>query len=294
MRDPLFILCPGWSFSSVVCATIGGHPDAFGLPEVHLYGHETVGDLLSFDMPVFGRPGASSGLKRALAELQFGEQTYETIEAAGKWLRERKHFTSGQMMHMLDEMVGDRLMVDKSPTNSHPERMVRILRDFPNARFLHLTRHPMATSRSSYKAVERRGKLDQKKPEDNEKYWFKTHASILQFSQMLAADQYMLLQGENFLERPDFYLRQICDWLGLSSDDAAVERMMQPELSPFAVIGPKNAQYGNNMGFIKNPHLRVGRPRAESLEGTLEWLEGHEIHFSDQTRSLAYQLGYDT
>lgn len=294
MRDPLFILCPGWSFSSVVCATIGGHPDAFGLPEVHLYGHPTVGDLLNFDMPVFGRPGAASGLKRAIAELKYHDQSYDAIERAGQYLRENRGMTSGQMMRALQDMLGDKMMVDKSPTNSHATRMARILRDFPDARFLHLTRHPMATARSSYKAVERRGKVAERKPEDNEQYWYNTHAAILEFSTSLQAHQYMLLQGESFLERPDFYLRQICEWLDLSTDDAAIARMMQPELSPFAVEGPENARYGNNRGFIEKPHLRVGRPKAETLDAPLSWLEGHDIWFTDQTRSLAYQLGYTT
>lgn len=36
MLEPLFILAPPRSFTSVVCAMIGQHPDMCGLPEVNL------------------------------------------------------------------------------------------------------------------------------------------------------------------------------------------------------------------------------------------------------------------
>ena len=43
MLAPLFILCPGRSFSSVVASMIGQHPDAYGLPELNLFLGPTLG-----------------------------------------------------------------------------------------------------------------------------------------------------------------------------------------------------------------------------------------------------------
>ena len=45
---PLVILCPARSFSSVVCAMLGQHPQTYGLPELHLFITDTVDDLLRY------------------------------------------------------------------------------------------------------------------------------------------------------------------------------------------------------------------------------------------------------
>lgn len=292
MREPLFILCPGGSFSSIVCAVIGQHPQAFGLSEVHLFVQRTVGGLLDVDTPVFGRKGASSGLKRAVAELVFGAQTYETIEQAGEWLQERRAKTGGQLFRELCELAGDRVVIDKSPTNPKTERLEAIYRAFPDARYLHLARHPRPTCRSRHKANTAGGR-NAVAETDYEAMWHERHRSICAFSTRLDPAQYMYLQGEWFLERPDVLLPQICEWLDLSTDPAAIDAMMHPERSPFASHGPENARLGNNPGFIERPEFRVGPVRAETLDGPLEWVSGGETVFAESTRNLAHQLGYD-
>ena len=294
MRDPLFILCPGRSFSSVVCAVIGQHPDAFGLPEVHLFAERKVGDLLDLDTPIFGLVGATNGLKRAVAELVFNEQSFESVERATKWCEERRHNTGAEFFRELCERAGDRLVVDKSPTNTHTDGVERLYKAFPNAKFLHLSRHPRAMCRSQHKAYAQRKGARGLKKFDHENYWLTRHQSILKFSKRLDPGQYMFLHGEWFFEFPELFLTQICEWLDLSTAPEAIEQMMHPELSPFAKLGPDNAKYGNNLGFIDSPHLRVGKIPSETIDGPLEWVTDREAYFSDQTRSLAYQLGYDT
>jgi hypothetical protein len=69
--------------------------------------------------------------------------------------------------------------------------------------------------------------------------------------------------------------------------------MMKPEDSPFAKLGPDNARFGNNPGFIEKPALRVGKIKAENLHDPLEWFEGQTVYFSNQTRELALMLGYE-
>ena len=46
MYSPLFILCPGRSFSSVVSAAIGQHPQLYDVPEIYLAIADSVGELL--------------------------------------------------------------------------------------------------------------------------------------------------------------------------------------------------------------------------------------------------------
>lgn len=290
MRQPLIILCPGRSFSSVICAVIGQHPEAFGLPEVHLFTLPKVGNMLDADVPIFGVPGSTTGLRRAVAELAFGEQTEETIGEADKYLAARRDWTGAQMFRDLCELAGDRVVVDKSPTNTRPNATHRVLDAFPEGKFLHIARHPRATMRSQAKAFANSKHMF--KSEGAVFHWLKHHRAALEVADVVGPDQYMYLKGEWFLEDPAPVLKQICEWLGLSTDKEAIEQMMKPEESPFAVLGPGNARYGNNAGFIENPHLRIGKIKDESLTDPLEWLEPKEIYIDHETRALAHMLGY--
>ena len=289
MRQPLFILCPGRSFSSVVCAAIGQHPQMFGLPEVNLFFTDDMAALMSLDVPFLGLPGALTGLRRVLAELLFGEQTVETVNLADAWLRERRDWTGARMFEALREMAAPRLLVDKTPTNSQSKALARVLAAYPDAYFLHLARHPRSTSRSRMKAYEkhRRGKTP-----NAERLWLDRHAELMAFGETLRPGQYMFLRGEWFFEEPAEVMAQVCDWLNLSADEASVAAMLRPEDSPFARPGPENARLGNNPGFIEDPKLRIGKVKPENLTDPLDWIRDSETHFGAKTRDLAAILGY--
>ncbi len=291
--QPLFILCPGRSFSSVISSVIGQHPQAFGLPEVNLFSRDLVGDLIDYDVPFVGLSGVASGLRRAVAELKYGGQTDATVSRAERWLSQRRDWTGARMFGELCQLAAPRMVVDKSPSNTQVQAIERLFAAFPNARYLHISRHPRATSRSRAKAYDSRLKLKALVGDvDHHTYWQERHEIALRPAREFAPGQYMFLHGEWFFEDPRAVLVQICQWLDLSTDAAALDRMMRPEDSPFAVVGPARARYGNNKGFIENPHLRVGKIREENLDDPLEWMEPDETHFSDGNRALAHQLGY--
>ncbi|MBK8509016.1 MAG: sulfotransferase [Candidatus Competibacteraceae bacterium] len=294
-RQPLFILCPGRSFSSVVCTTIGQHPELYGLPEIYLGIVDTVDEWLRLPSQP-GRKHMNQGLLRVLAELQHGEQTEETVREVRAWLRQHRHWTTTQLFHDLAERVAPRQLVDKSPTQGKPENLRRLLKMFPQAFFLHLTRHPRSTGNSFYRAKSARALL-QGHPDLNrlanliEDHWIMIHANILDFTASLPPGQAMRLLGEDFLAEPALYLRQIAEWLNLRTDDDAIEAMQHPETSPYARFGPANARHGNNRGFLEEPFLKAGRPSPASLAGPLEWLP-QPRGFGPKMLRLARQLGY--
>src|SRR5262245_58906214 len=85
--DPVFILTLPRSFSSVVCAMLGQHPQMYGFPELHLFPVETVAEWW---VRVGGKtPKLRDGLLRTIAQLYFQEQTDRTIALARGWLRRR-------------------------------------------------------------------------------------------------------------------------------------------------------------------------------------------------------------
>ncbi|RMD69424.1 MAG: sulfotransferase, partial [Gammaproteobacteria bacterium] len=229
---PLFILCPGYSFSSVVCAMLGEHPAMHGFPELNLFVEETVGGLLNY---YASERGQLHGLVRALAQVLEGEQSQKAVEKSWRFLEAHKGWQTGALYRYLLERLAPLRGVDKSPTyGAFPERLERLYRTFPHAFFLHLTRHPWDAGASLYRVYGAKAALGIGRwPEDVanqvEQYWVQRHQNILAFAKRLPHHRYLRLQGERLLEDPDRYLPQIVQWLGLRMDEGAIEAMKHPE-----------------------------------------------------------------
>lgn len=292
MPSPLFILCPPRSFSSLVCGMLGQHPELYGMPELNLFYADTLGELIDRQLAT-GRQHGLHGLLRALAHFHDGEQTEASIEKAHDWLESHRGWSAARVFEHIAELAGPRALVDKSPaTVMSPRFLERMLSIFPEANFLHITRHPRPTGKSLVTLVDRDDWTGPMRKEnlDPERIWLMSHGNIANFARQLPEGQCMRLRGEDLVADPDCYLPQICEWLGLRDDAEAIEAMKHPENSPFACLGPANALYGNDPNFLQSPALRPVRMEEASLDGELEWAPGKE--FSAATRKLAKEFGY--
>lgn len=102
----------------------------------------------------------------------------------------------------------------------------------------------------------------------------------------------MSMRGEDLLAEPDANLRAITEWLGVRSDQEAVDQMKHPERGPYSFIGPPNAKFGTSRYFLENPVLRQGKAAQLSLDGPLAWrADGGE--FERPVRRLAESFGYE-
>ncbi len=289
--SPLIILCPMRSFSSVVCAVLGQHPMTYGLPEVNLFIAETVDELMRMHA---SRAHGAHGLLRTLAQIHDGEQTEETVTAAKIWLDQRRKWTTKQVFDHICEAVAPKMCVDKTPrTVLSAQYIERAYEMYPDANFLHLTRHPRSTGKSLINNLKRNeewgGTFDADRI-DPENIWLRAHNNVVDFAMTLPEGQCLRIQGEELLTDPDLYLPQIADWLGLDSGPEAIESMLHPENSPFACYGPEEAKMGNDPEFLESPAFRRAVVKAPSLDGPLDWAEDRE--FSKETRKLARELGY--
>lgn len=292
---PLIILCPGRSFSSVLCTAIGQHPELCDLPEIYLGIADSVGELLD-RASERGKRYLAYGLVRVIAELYQGDQSEDSAQAAWAWLRQRRDWSTGRLFHALAERVAPRQLVDKSPTHGQPDNLQRLRAIFPQARFLHLLRHPRGNCASLYKVHAQRASSAGSQDalllaEQVERQWLKVHRHILAFTATLPAGQVMRLRGEDALAEPELYFAQLAEWLGIRTDAAAIDAMLHPEDSPYARPGPPSAPYGNNPGFIDDPRLRRGWPATGPLQGPLEW-SPLGAGFTAETLALARSLGY--
>lgn len=291
MQPPLFILSPPRSFTTVATAMLGNHPEMFGLAETNLFVAETIGELAFIHRL---KPRLEHGLLRSMSELGFGEQTEETVDAAKAWLAENADVTTIEMFSVLGEWAGERSLIEKSPFHVYkPEALQRMRRGFPDAYYLHLTRHPVATWTSSLelrskisnatKHLNRFGQGEQRHlvkqgDLDINTLWLNPHLAILEFFEDVPADHQLRVRGEDMLENPRFYLAQICEWLGKRRDAEAIEAMLHPERSPFAKYGPSNARFGNDPKFMDSPELRPYKTKPLPLT---------EVPFPDRALRLS-------
>lgn len=291
MPAPLFILCPMRSFSSVVCAMIGQHPQAYGLPEVNLCIADTVGELLRIHA---SRPHGMHGLLRALAQIDHGEQTDATVAEARAWLQAREQWTTKQVFDHILDAVAPSIALDKTPrTVLRPEYLERAYGMYPDANFLHLTRHPRSTGKSLVTNLQRNnewGGTFRAEQIDPQGIWVKAHTNITQFAASLPEGQCLRIKGEDLLTEPGVYLPQIAEWLGLDTGAAALDAMLHPERSPYACYGPEQAKFGNDPEFLEKPAFRAKRVTEPPLLGALDWAPDRE--FDKPTIKLARELGY--
>jgi hypothetical protein len=272
----------------------------YGLPEMNFFVTDTLGELIDHFESRRTRYRLH-GTVRVLAELASGEQTEATAEDAWQWLYGHRSMSMRDFARSVAEQVWPRQMVEKSPSNAASLRnLERMHRAFPEALYLHLTRHPRATGKSLFKVHDdRRQRKGRRTGRENEpleahrieSHWQEVQTNILKFTSRLPPGQCMTLQGEMFLADPDNFLRQLCEWLEIDDALDAIEAMKHPEESPYARPGPPNALSGNNPGFLKDPTLRVGKVSAQDLDSPLEWLDGRK-KFDPYTVELARLLGY--
>jgi hypothetical protein len=297
MVAPLFILAPHRSFTSVTCAMLGQHPQMYGLPETNLFVVQTMWEWWTIHDQA--RSKQSHGLLRAVAQLVFGEQTRETIEFARWWLRRRLGRSTESVYREILDRTHPLIIVEKSPLVSYrPEVLDQLHQEFPEAKFLHLLRHPRGHGQSVIKLYLEFG-VDPmwidwwlSSGNDPQDIWYSVNKSIQDFLGTLRKEQGMRIRGEDLFANPDPLLHGIAEWLGIRTDSEAIDGMKHPERSPFAFFGPLGGRLGYDPHFLMNPKLRLNRRQPHNLEGPVDWRDDGE-GFSPHIKQLARDFGYD-
>lgn len=292
---PVFVLSCMRSYSSLVCGMLGQHPQLYGVPEINLFVADTLREQVAFFRML--RPTSLNGLLRTVAELEYGEQTVETVDAARGWIDARLDWTTRRLYEHLAWRVHPRRIVDKCPITPMSMPFLERMRAwFPTAEVLHLTRHPRPTCISIHKLISdtdaRKGtrRAGNSDPED---IWWRANSNALAVGATMPAGQYMAIQGEMLLSDPDRFLDQVGEFLSVRRDADAIAAMKHPETSPFARIGPANAPFGNDPNFLNDPTFRQRPIPAARLEGPVTWpsRSNREV-FDQRTVWLARRLGY--
>ena len=295
---PLLVLSAPGAEGSRLATMLGRHPDAYGFPELNLHLAPTLDGLLSVFKVSQGNE--ADGLARTLAELFCGGQNTEGLRAARRWMERRADWSAAELLRVLGERVAPRLPVfGESALGWRPHELEGWLAQVPDARVLHLVRHPR--QQCAEVAVRLHGPLFV--PPDYKDYgvepavidpqlaWYRINRNIEQGLAMLPPQQVRRMQAEELFVAPERTLREACAWAGLPFSPAALQRMLSPEDSPYAAIGLPEAPYGLEPGFHESPQF-TGRLRPRlSMQGPLEW-RGDGKPFAAEVVALAESYGY--
>ncbi|WP_165634812.1 sulfotransferase family protein [Thermostaphylospora chromogena] len=296
--SPIFLLAPPRSCSTVTVAMLAQHPQIYGFPELLLFTAPTVGALLGQRQEDVGLPDdwierRLSGLYRAVAEVHRGSQDPAAIDWARAWLAERAHWPTSRLMRHLVEAVRPRVALEKSPeTVTRDGALERCMTAFPDARYIHLTRHPAATVRSmkenwrtlftgldaeAFHALCVRA-------------WCLAHLRILRALEKVPPRNRMRIKAEDVLRDPEGALSQVVRRLGLDWNETIAKSVRSPERWRFGGLGPAGRLYGGDWKFLTSPALRTPQPEEGSAAEDLG--RGLEERPRAALAALMRRLGY--
>ena len=295
VHDPVFLLVPPRSYSTVCLAMLAGHPQLYGFPEMLLFTAPTVGEILRGT----GRRANAAwirfgnvGIARAVAEIHEGSQSPAAVERAMAWLAAHSDWEPVALMNHLLRQVYPKTGLEKSPDTVRSEDSLHTcLKAYPQARYLHLTRHPVSTVESMRKhwaAFFPPEMPPQVRVNMCLMSWYTCHLRIVKSFVELPGDQQLRVRAEDLLRSPRTWLPPVLDWLSLEHDDRTIQLMMRTDQWAFAQPreGPEG---GGDYSFMRDPGLRpVAAPPPELISPSWE--------ITDEVRrrivALARYLGY--
>jgi hypothetical protein len=304
-QPPVFILSPPRGLSTVSTALLAGHPAIYGLPEMLTFSAPTIGELLSGVGCGCGAPASVhpancrvlrvrlSGPYRAVAELHEGRQDPPAIARARAWLTSRTDWPTERLLDHLLAATAPRIGLEKSPdTVRSKENLARCLRAYPTARYIHLTRHPVAAQRSIQEHLAllgpQRGPLGYVVSAAT--IWYLSHLRIMRALAALPGHQWMRVRGEDLVNDPGTWLPRVLDWLGLEHDDQVAARMLRTEQWTFAGRGPSGVLFGGDHKFMQRPQLR-SRAGHEPIAFDPVW--GLPTEMREDMAELGRYFGYE-
>ncbi len=292
-QSPIFILAPPRSGTTLVRVMLAGHPGLFACNELQLLHFETLKERNEAYMGKFSL--WAEGLVRAVMELK----NLDANEA--KLLLNRyseQGVTTAEMYELLDEWLNGQQttkneqrirIVDKSPSYALDSlALEKALADFPNARFIHLVRHPYSMVRSFEKyhmdQVLYLHEHDFSAKQLGELVWLHSHRNTVDFLKKVPASQQFRIMYEDLVKNPEQVMQGMCATLGLPFHENL--------LSPYRDLDKKmtNGIYydSRSMGDTHfDQKKKIDPNKADDWKGVLE-----DNFLCEQTWELAEMLGF--
>ena len=269
-----FVLGAPRSGTTLFRVMLAGHPGLWSPPEMVLAPFETMPERREILNARFWEKG---GLARGLMDLLNTD-----VEGAREAAAGLEEMSVPEVYAWLQSKLGGRMLVDKCPHLSvMPDAMARLPTWFPNARYLWISRHPGAVTRSLQNMPMAEVML-QGYPVPIDEVWRYANQNIKDFLDTVPADRWMHLRYEDLVEDGRPVLERVCQTLGLPFEEA----MLSPYEGDRMREGPRGAR------AIGDPNMAgYGSVRKDLVD---RWLSGYDPRRAGpETRALALGMGYD-
>ncbi len=283
--EPIFILAPPRSGTTLLRVMLAGHPGLFACNELQLLHFETLAEREEAYKGKFAL--WSEGLVRAVMELNHcgADEAKLLLHNFAK-----QGMTTREMFEQLQEWAGDRLLVDKSPSYAiDADALEKALADFPNARFIHLVRHPYSMVKSFEKY-----NMDQVvylHPHDfssqklGELVWLESHQTTLDFLKKIPENQQFRMVYEDLVQHPETMMHAMCEALDIPFHEGLLEPYKDLDKKMTDGIHPDSRSMGDTHFDKKG---KIEAKKAEDWKGVLE-----DNFLCNETWSIAQSLGYE-
>jgi acyl transferase domain-containing protein/aryl carrier-like protein/dienelactone hydrolase len=219
LPGPVFLLSSPRSGSTLLRVMLAGHPDLFCPPELHLLPFETLAER----QDALAENYLGEGLQRALMDLA-GLEGSASQQLLAKWIDQGMDIPT--VYDKLQELTGDRRLVDKSPTYGFsPSTLNRAEQIFDRAKYIHLVRHPYAVIDSFVSnRMDKLFKIPDQEPYGlAERVWHSSNQNILSFLTGIEGDRHHTLCYEDLVRDPEQAMVALCKFLDLPFHQALVD-----------------------------------------------------------------------
>jgi amino acid adenylation domain-containing protein/FkbH-like protein len=285
-RNPaaVFILSAPRSGSTLLRVMLAGHPRLFAPPELELLGFPTLGQRRA---ALDGKHRLwLEGSIRALMEIhRCGPDEAKRIMEDF----EQRNTSTQEFYRALQDRLGDRILVDKSPSYSlEAQALERAESDFEQPLYVHLLRHPCAMIRSFEKArleqIFVRYELPFARRELAELIWTHCNENIVDFLRGIPAERQFAIRYENLVDNPQSELAKLCEFLGIEFHSGVVDPYDDVDKRMTSGLFPESRMLGD-VKFLE--HKKIDPAAA------VRWKEEIGVEsLGEATRRLALSLGY--
>jgi len=240
-RKVALILSAPRSGSTLLRVMLAGHPDVFAPPELHLL----QSDNLQQWQDRLGGSYLDEGLLRAFMELKGidADQAREQISILVK-----RKAGIGEVYDILQQEVGGRLLVDKSPSYAgHFGTLQRAEALIDEAYYICLIRHPYAVVESYVR--NRMDRLTDSRGTDPyqtaEEVWTVSNRNMMRLMANVDAGRSLIVRFEDLVTDPEATAKEVCSFLDLPYDTAMIrpydgDRMTDGATHKSMAIGDPN------------------------------------------------------
>ena len=279
-----FILSSPRSGSTLLRVMLAGHPSLSSPPELHLLPFDTMTQRET----ELGVSQLGEGLKRAYMALK-GVSADQSQELVSELIERNADIR--EVYQQLQQLAGDRLLVDKSPTYaSNYETLTKAETIFDGAKYIHLVRHPYSVIESFTRM--RMDKLVGSSESDPhrlaESIWRESNQNILDFAKEIDPERYHLVYYEDLVSKPQEVLTDICNFLEIPFDEAVLtpyqgDRMTDGVNETAMSLGDPN--------FHK--HRQIDAQLAEAWR-KIELPSRLDVYSQQLAKQLQYELPQET